>query len=136
MTSTRTPVYDDPLAALPIRPDGAITRELGDDGRWHRVRGVKVPALRGVKGKWLGYTPEDDWQSSYGWPNDHEAFRQTVLYRADQVVGELWFYRFPSRPDLTVLFVYRSMATWTDSAGRHDGEHDFCWFGVIEGDLP
>lgn len=134
MTSPRVPrVTEDPLASLPVRPDGAITRELASDGTWQRVPGVKVPVLRGVKGEWHGYgeDDEDDWQHSYGWPNDYEAFRQTVLYAGDKVVAQLWFYRFLSRPDLTVLFVFTDMKQNADGSGDHMGSHHFTWWGEL-----
>lgn len=122
---------DDPLACLDDRGDGAVTWIVGADGRWHFAGASDVPALQGEHGAWYGYSETAGWSYSFGWPDDYEAYQTTTLYREDREVGYLWYYRFPSRPDLTVLFVYRSMATWTDSAGRHDGEHDFCWWGEL-----
>ena len=134
MTSTRAPrVTEDPLAALPIRPDGAMTRELASDGSWQRVAGWKPPVLRGVKGEWhgYGYSDEAGWSYSFGWPDDMRAVKNVVLYRTDRIVGYLWFYDSPSAPDLHVLFVYRSMIPSADAQGEHMGEHDFCWWGTL-----
>lgn len=68
--------------------------------------------------EWVGY-PE-------GWRDMPDDLGNDMMLPVSEDGEQFYLLKSSAKAGETWLWTYRSMATWTDSEGEHDGHHDFC----------
>lgn len=68
--------------------------------------------------EWIGY-PE-------GWKDMPNDLGQDIMLPISEDGEQFYLLRSSASAGETWLWTYRSMRSWTDAAGDHDGHHDFC----------